>query len=49
MLYNRISTPDYRECQDDILAASGIVEDIHDALLTYQVRHDDKVHVAVGH
>ena len=37
MLYDRINTQDYKECQDDIQAVSGIVEDIRDALLDYQV------------
>ena len=38
MLYNRITTKGYKESQDDIQVASGIVEDIRDALLEYQVR-----------
>ena len=37
MLRDRISAQDYKECQDDIQAASGIAEDIRDALLDYQV------------
>ena len=37
VLYNCISTEGYEESQDDIQAASGIVEDIRDALLDYQV------------
>ena len=27
----------YEECQDDIIAVSGLVEDIRDALIDYQV------------
>jgi len=38
VLYNRITTKGYKESQDDIQVASGIVEDIRDALLEYQVR-----------
>jgi hypothetical protein len=37
VLYHRINTEGYKECQDDIQAASGIAEDIRDALLDYQV------------
>ena len=37
ILYNCIRTQDYKECQDDILAASKMAEDIRDALLDYQV------------
>ena len=37
VLYNRISTEGYEESQDDIQTASGIAEDIRDALLDYQV------------
>lgn len=37
LLYNRISARDYVERQDDILALSGMSEDIRDALLDYQV------------
>jgi hypothetical protein len=37
VLYNQISAQDYKESQDDILAVSGMVEDIQDALLDYQV------------
>ena len=40
MLYNRITIQDYEECQDNILAASGMVEDIQDALLDSQVCDD---------
>jgi hypothetical protein len=36
-LYNRINAQDYQECEEDIKAASGIAEDIRDALLNYQV------------
>jgi len=38
VLYNRINTEGYKESQDDIQVASGIAEDIRDALLEYQVR-----------
>ena len=37
MLYNRINTEGYEESQDDVQAASGIAEDIRDALLDHQV------------
>ena len=37
MLHNRISAQGYKESQDDVLAMSGVVEDIRDALLDYQV------------
>jgi len=37
VLYNRMSTEDYKESQDDIQAASRIAEDIRDTLLKYQV------------
>ena len=37
MLYNRVSAQGYEECQDDILAVSGMAEDVRDALLEYQV------------
>ena len=37
VLYNRITTKGYKESQDDIQIASGIAEDIRDALLEYQV------------
>ena len=37
MLYNRASAQGYEECQGDILAVSGMAEDIRDALLEYQV------------
>ena len=37
MLYNCISVEGYQECQGDILAVSGMAEDIRDALLEYQV------------
>jgi len=35
-----MNTEDYEESQDDIQAASGIAEDIRDALLDYQVCSD---------
>jgi len=37
VLYNRINTEGYKESQDDVQDASGIAEDIRDALLEYQV------------
>ena len=40
MLRNRIGTQGYEECQEDILALSGMAEDIRDALLDYQVGDD---------
>ena len=46
MLYNRISVEGYQECKDDILAVSGMAEDIRDALLEYQV-NNSKFHVVV--
>ena len=36
-LYNRVSVQGYKECQSDILAVSGMAEDIRDAFLEYQV------------
>ena len=36
-LYDRASIHGYEECQGDILAVSGMTEDIRDALLEYQV------------
>ena len=53
VLYNRISTEDYKESQDDIQAVSGIAEDIRDALLDYQVCNNDPyvtwVQLKLGH
>ena len=46
MLHNRISAQDYKESQDDVLAVSGVVEDIRDALLDYQVG-DDGVYTVI--
>ena len=37
VLYKRINTEGYEESQDDVQAASGIAEDIRDALLDHQV------------
>jgi hypothetical protein len=37
VLYNRVSAKGYEESKDDILAVSGMAEDIQDALLEYQV------------
>ena len=37
VLHNRVSVDGYEECQGDILAVSGMAEDIRDALLEYQV------------
>jgi len=46
MLHDRINAQNFKECQDDVLAVSGIVEDIRDTLLDYQVSHD-KTYVIV--
>ena len=40
VLYDRMSTEDYEESQDDIQAVSRIAEDIRGALLDYQVCGD---------
>jgi hypothetical protein len=48
VLYNRISVQDYKECQDDILAVSGMAEDIRDALLDYQVGDNKTCAVVVS-
>jgi len=37
VLYDRINAEGHKESQDDIQIASGIAEDIRDALLEYQV------------
>ena len=37
LLYDHVSSCEYVECQDDVLAVSGMVEDIRDALINYQV------------
>ena len=37
MVYNRVNAVGYEECEDDIQTVSGMVEDIQDALLDYQV------------
>ena len=47
VLYNRINAQGYKECEDDIQAASGIAEDIRDALLEHQVS-DNNTYAAVG-
>ena len=39
-LYDRIGSQGHMECQDDILAVSGIAKDIRDVLLDYQVGGD---------
>lgn len=39
-LYTRINGQGYEECRDDILAVSGLAEDIRDAVLEYQVGGD---------
>ena len=36
-LYNRVNIVGYEKCEDDIQTVSGMVEDIRDALLDYQV------------
>ena len=52
MLYNRINTEGYEESQDDVQAASGIAEDIRDALLDHQVcsnkPYATEVHLKLG-
>ena len=40
VLRDRINVQDYKECQDDIQAVSGIAEEIRDALLDHQVGSD---------
>ncbi|KAF9642509.1 hypothetical protein BDM02DRAFT_3176724 [Thelephora ganbajun] len=37
VLYNRIITQGYKECQDDIQAASAMADDIRDAVIDYQM------------
>ncbi|KAF9649797.1 hypothetical protein BDM02DRAFT_1756200 [Thelephora ganbajun] len=37
VLYNRINAQDYKECQDDIQAASAMADDIQDAAIDYQM------------
>ena len=37
VLYNHLNAQDYKECQDDIQAVSGIAGDIQEAVLDYQV------------
>ena len=37
VLYDRMSTEDYEESRGDIQVVYGIAEDIHDAILNYQV------------
>ncbi|KAF9642781.1 hypothetical protein BDM02DRAFT_3124172 [Thelephora ganbajun] len=37
VLYDRINAQGYRECQDDIQAASSMADDIRDAVIDYQV------------
>ena len=46
VLYNRISIDGYQECQGDILAVSGMAEDVRDVLLEYQV-NNSKFHAVV--
>jgi len=51
-LYDRINTEGYEESQDDVQAASGIAEDIRDALLDHQVcsnkLYATEVHLTLG-
>ena len=47
MLRDRISAQGYVDCQDDVLAVSGMVEDIRDAAIDYQVGGDGVNAVAV--
>jgi hypothetical protein len=44
VLYNRITAQDYQECEEDIKAASGIAEDIRDAMLDYQISHQRAIY-----
>ncbi|KAF9642193.1 hypothetical protein BDM02DRAFT_3193718 [Thelephora ganbajun] len=37
VLYNRINSQGYKECQDDIQAASAMADDIRDAVTDYQM------------
>ena len=37
MIYSRINVQDYKECQDDVQAASEMMDDIRDAVIDYQV------------
>ncbi|KAF9649401.1 hypothetical protein BDM02DRAFT_3186299 [Thelephora ganbajun] len=37
VLYNRTNAQGYRECQDDIQAASAMVDDIRDVIVDYQM------------
>ena len=48
MLHNRISAQDYKESQGDVMAVSGMVEDIRDALLDYQVGNNGVYTVIVS-
>jgi hypothetical protein len=48
VLYNWISVQDYEECQDDVLAVSGMAEDIRDALLDYQVGGNETCAVIIS-
>ena len=41
MLYDSISSHGHTECQDDVRAVTGIVEDIRDAHIDYQVGSDE--------
>ena len=47
VLHDRINAQGFKECQNDILAVSGIVDDIRDALLDYQVS-DNKTHLTAA-
>jgi len=46
-LYNCINARGYEECPGDILVASGMAEDIRDALFEYQVGGDNASAVIV--
>ncbi|KAF9649800.1 hypothetical protein BDM02DRAFT_3166192, partial [Thelephora ganbajun] len=37
VLYNRVNAQGYKECQDDIQAASAMTDDIQDAVIDYQM------------
>ncbi|KAF9645965.1 hypothetical protein BDM02DRAFT_382706 [Thelephora ganbajun] len=46
VLYDRINAQGYKECQDDIQAASAMADDIRDAIIDYQMG-GSKVYTAV--
>ncbi|KAF9645962.1 WD40 repeat-like protein [Thelephora ganbajun] len=44
VLYNRISAQGYKECQDDVQAASSMADDIRDAVIDYQMALQRAIH-----